>query len=170
MGAPNCEWMVIGQIVAPFGLRGEMKIEPLTDFPERFSGLTEVFVGPDRRPVHIERARPHKRQVVLKLAGIDTPEGVAVLRGLDLAVPRSDAMRLPEGHFYLADILGMDVVVDGERLGSVFTVLRTGSNDVYVVRHGGREILIPAIKDAVTKVDFERRLITVERWAVEPLE
>ena len=74
MGTRDGDWMVIGQIVAPFGIHGEMKIEPLTDFPERFSSLTVVFAGPERRPLRIERVRSHKRQILLKVAGIDAPE------------------------------------------------------------------------------------------------
>jgi 16S rRNA processing protein RimM len=160
--------MPIGRIVGPFGVRGEAKIELHTDFPERFRSLKRVFVGPSHSAMEVERSRRHKGQVLLKLAGVDRPEDVESLREQDVMVPRSEAVTLPEGHFFLSDLLGIEVFTpDGASLGTITDVLRTGSNDVWVVSEGRQELLLPAIKDAVIDLDLPARRAVVERWAAD---
>lgn len=162
------EWMLIGEIAGPFGIRGEMKIDPLTDFPERFTELRVLYVGPARRAYPVERARLQKQQVVLKLAGVDRPEQVDELRRREVFIPRSEAAELPPGHFYLDDLIGARVVTStGHYVGTIMDILRTGSNDVYVVGEGSDEVLIPAIKDAVTAIDLDERQVVIESWVLE---
>lgn len=161
--------MVIGRIVGPFGVRGELKVELHTDFPDRFNGLSRVFVGKDRRPIDIERSRRHGGQVVLKIAGIDRPEGVEPLREQDVLVLRDEAVELPEGHFFLEDVVGMQVLsVDGAQLGTISDVLQTGANEVFVVTQGSATILIPSTREAVRSLDLENRKLVVEAWILEP--
>lgn len=160
--------MLIGEIAAPFGVRGEMKIDPFTDFPDRFKSLRVLYVGPSRQPYEVEGARLQKQQVVLKLAGIERPEQVDELRRREVFVPRSEAAALPAGHYYLDDLIGAQVVTSaGQPVGTLTDILRTGSNDVYVVADGGNEILIPAIKDAVTSVDVGERRVVIEPWVLQ---
>jgi 16S rRNA processing protein RimM len=160
--------MPIGRIVGPFGVRGEAKVELHTDFPDRFRSLKRVFVGPAHAAMQVERSRRHGGQVLLKLAGVDRPEDVERLREQDVLVPRSEAVTLPEGHYYLSDLLGIEVFTpDGASLGTIADVLRTGSNDVWVVNEGRRELLLPAIKDAVIELDLVARRAVVERWAAD---
>ncbi|MGH2443678.1 MAG: ribosome maturation factor RimM, partial [Chloroflexota bacterium] len=141
-------WIVIGKVAGPFGIRGEVKIELLTDFPERFDSLESVRIGAQHLAYTIEAVRRHKRQILLKLQGIDAPEAVEALRDQELMVPRTEAMRLPHGHYFLEDLLGLQVEVAGGRmLGPITEVLRTGSNDVYIVGRGSDAILIPGIRD-----------------------
>lgn len=162
------EWMVIGEIAGPFGVRGEIKIDPLTDYPERFKTMHDLYVGSQVDPYTVESARLHKQQVIVKLEGIDTPDQVEVLRRQEVRIPRAEAVKLPEGHFYLDDLIGVDVVAtDGRRVGPISDIIRTGSNDVYVVGTGRDEVLIPAIKDAVTQVDLARRRIVIEPWVLD---
>lgn len=161
--------MVIGRIVGPFGVRGELKVQLQTDFPERFRGLKRVYVGTDRRPVSVLSARLHKSQVLLKLQDVDTPEKVRTLIGADILVPRTEAVALPPGHFWLSDLLGASVYDDaGAYVGRVEDVIRTGSNDVWVVNKGRDAILVPATKDAVVKLDIAAGVIVVAGWAVQP--
>jgi 16S rRNA processing protein RimM len=163
------QWMVIGQVAGPFGLRGEIKIDLRTDFPNRFAGLERIFLGPSRRPYTVAGARRHRRQVLLRLEGVENPESVDRLRGLELAIPRELAIPLPPGHFYLEEILGVEVVtVDGANLGNVTDVLRTGSNDVFVVGTGSSALLIPSIKDAIAELDLEGRRIVIHPWVIQP--
>jgi 16S rRNA processing protein RimM len=166
METSRTEWMLIGRIAGPFGVRGEAKVEGLTDFPDRFRQLKRVFLGPEHRSVAVENCRLQGSRPVLKLAGIDSPEAVKSLGTCEVAVPRDQAVALPAGHYYLDDLLGMNVsTVDGEGLGTVVDVIRTGSNDVYVVEEGQTTVLVPAITDAVNEIDFSARRIVVEGWA-----
>jgi 16S rRNA processing protein RimM len=163
------DWMLVGRVVGPFGVRGEMKVALYTDFPERFKGLGRVYFGPERRPMEVERARPHKGQVLLKLAGVEGPEAVSALRDLDVFVPRNEAVCLPEGHYYLDDLVGIEAYSEeGRSLGRISEVLRTGSNDVFVINKGRQALLVPAIKDAVRELDLDRRCLTVAAWVIEP--
>jgi len=154
--------LVVGRILAPWGYRGEVKVEILTDFPERFSRLREILVGDERRPYRVQAARLHKGAILLKLGGIDTPEQADALRGEILYVPLSEAMPLGKGEYYHHQILGLTVwTVEGENLGRISEILETGSNDVYVVTGEGREVLVPALKSVIREVDLEHGRMTV---------
>lgn len=161
-------WMVIGEIAGPFGVHGEIKIDPLTDYPERFETLRRVYLGPSREEHGVVRARLHKRQVLAKLAGIDTPEQVEGLRRQEVLVPRAEAAKLPEGHYFFDDLIGAQVFTTGGRaLGAITDILRTGSNDVYVVGEGRDAALIPAIKGAVAELDLPARRVVIEPWVLD---
>jgi 16S rRNA processing protein RimM len=160
--------MVIGTIVGSFGLRGELKVELHTDYPDRFGRLTTVYAGPRRVPHRVAGTRRHQGRVLLRLEGVESLEGAEVLRGKELAVPRSEAVPLPEGHYYLDDLLGVEVsTVSGQQVGTISDVLRTGSNDVYVVQAEGRSVLIPGIKDAIRELDLEGRRVVIEPWVLD---
>lgn len=155
--------ITIGKILAPHGVKGEVRVLPLTDFPERFATMRRAFLETGQA-VEVEAARFHKRWVLLKLRGFDTMTAVEPLRGLYLQVDRADAAPLPPGHYYIFDIIGMTVYTDtGERLGVVTDILATGSNDVYVVEKapGAKPLLIPAIKDVVRRIDTAGKTMTV---------
>jgi 16S rRNA processing protein RimM len=165
------EWMLVGTVVGPFGVRGEAKVELHTDFPDRFKGLKQVFLGPDRRPMRIERSRRHKGRVLLKLAGTESPEQVEGLRGWEIFVPRSEAVPLPAGHYFLDDAIGIDAFsADGPYLGRVSEVLRTGNHEVFVVNEGRDSLLVPIVKDAVRELDVPRRRLVVEPWVLRKEE
>src|SRR5690554_3841069 len=142
------ELVSIGEVTAPHGVRGEVRVLPLTDFPRRFQGLARVFVrrrhetAPEERAV--ERTRFHKGFVIVKLEGVDDRDAAETLRGALLQVGRDQVHPLPEGQYYVFDIVGMHVVdEDGRDLGVVRDVLFTGANDVYVVeKPDGSELLL----------------------------
>jgi 16S rRNA processing protein RimM len=163
--------MVVGQVARAFGVHGEMRIESRTDFPERFELLDRIYLGPDRLPYTIEKARRSGENVFLKLEGVDSPEKVRELGRPEIAIPRSQAMPLPEGHFYLDDLVGMEVSVpEGGTIGQVSDVVRTGSNDVCVVNGGRASILIPLIRDAIRHIDVQGGRLVVEPWVLENSE
>lgn len=158
----------IGKISTPHGVRGEFRVLPLTDFPERFKSLTDAFLD-DGRPVVVESARPHKQFYLLKLKGFDTPEAVTALRNMTLEVDRSAVAQLPPGHYYVFDLVGMHVfTADGEELGEISDVLETGSNDVYVVEPKSvqekkmPQILIPALKSVVLDINISAKKMVVQ--------
>lgn len=153
-------------MLKPWSYRGELKIEILSDFPERFASLRTVYLGDDAKPFSVERARLHgHKAALLKIKGIDSTPAAEKLRDLLVQVPTDEAVPLPEGKFYLYQLIGLKVTTTtGEPLGEVVDVLDTaGANDVYVVQDGTREILIPAIEPVVKQVDLERGEMIVER-------
>ena len=154
--------VVIGKAGAPHGLRGEVRVIPLTDFPERFESLREVFIG--ERVFHVEHVHYHRQFVLLTLAECTSREAAARLTGELLRVAREDAAPLAEGEFYTFDIIGLAVLdMAGERLGEVTNVLKTGSNDVYAVKKpDGAELLVPALKKVVREIDIARGFLRVD--------
>jgi 16S rRNA processing protein RimM len=154
-------FVVVGQILRPWGTRGAVRLELTTDFPQRFTQGSEFYLNGQR--YRCEQVRVHHRAAVLKLQGVDSLGQAEALRGCFLEVPTSQLPPLPEGTFFRFQILGMEVWTSrGHRLGRVEDVLETGANDVFVVRDGGREVLIPAIDDVVRSVDVAGGRITVE--------
>lgn len=155
--------LIIGRVLKPFGVRGELKVEILTDFPERFASLRQVLLGDDAKSFAVESARLHSGAALIKLAGVDTPEDAAKLREQFVRVAVEDAVALPAGHLYLYQLIGLRVkTVDGTALGEITDVLDTHANDVYIVSDGTREILLPAIPDVVKEIHLERGEMIVE--------
>jgi 16S rRNA processing protein RimM len=155
--------LIIGRVLKPFGVRGELKIEILTEFPERFASLRQVFLGDDAKSFAVEAARLHSGAALIKLAGIDTPEDAAKLREQLVYVAHADAVKLPENQVYLYQLIGLRVQTrDGKVLGAITDVLDTRANDVYIVNDGTREILLPAIPDVVKEINLERGEMIVE--------
>ena len=147
--------LIIGKVQGAHGIRGELKVLPLTDFPEHVHSLDRVrLVRPDGAGIitEIEQIRIHKGRFLIKLAAVPDRTAAEALRGATLAIDRSMAAPLPEGHYYTDDIVGLRVVtIEGEVVGEITDVLRTGANDVYVTERA----LIPAIPDVVKRVDLE---------------
>ncbi|MDH7479866.1 MAG: ribosome maturation factor RimM [Syntrophomonadaceae bacterium] len=160
--------ITIGQVTTTHGNRGEVRVLPLTDFPGRFSRLREIILEHDGRKekVCLESARPHRQFVILKLQGIDDPEAAQRLRGARLQISEAELMPLPEGHYYIFQLLGLSVYTEeGKYLGIIDDIFRTGSNDVYRVIHEERkELLVPALKQVVTDIDLVNR-----RMVIRPL-
>lgn len=168
------EYLIIGQIVGPFGVRGEVKLDMMSDHPERYPTLKRIFLGAgpggvkDRREFTVQRGRLHtvKHQALLKLEGITTPEEAEKLRGQFVQVPIAEAWPLEEGAYYEYQIIGLSVrTSDGRHLGAVRSILYLGSNDVYEVKSddpAAKEYLIPAIKDVVKEINLEGGYILIE--------
>jgi len=149
--------LIIGRVLKPFGVRGELKVEILTDFPERFASLRTVYLGDDAKSFSVEQARLHSDAALIKLAGIDTPEDAATLREQWVRVAVEDAVALPAGRVYLYQLIGLRVkTTAGQSLGEITEVLDTRANGVYIVHDGTREILLPAIPDVVKEINLER--------------
>ena len=161
--------VTIGKIVAPHGVRGDVRVVPLTDFPDRFLKLKEVLLD-DGQVLTVQQAKFHKQFILLKFAGFDDMEAAERLRGKKIQVCREEAVSLPEGNYYIFDIIGLKVyTVDGEYLGTVTDVLQTGSNDVYVTERPQEDkpLLIPALKKVVLNIDIKAGRMTVklqEEW------
>ena len=153
--------ITVGRVIKPFGLRGQIVIFPLTDFPERFGAGRR---HPHRGPVLRNLGKPASQgPLVLKLKGVDTPEQAEDLRGCALHVPESDLHPLPEGEYYRFQVIGLLAVnKDGDEVGRVTDVLETGGNDVYLIKGPGGERLVPALPHFVTEIDLEAGRMIVE--------
>jgi 16S rRNA processing protein RimM len=161
-------YVVVGRLLRPHGVRGEVRMHPETDFPERLAGLRDAVLlkAGQPTPVRVEHVRPHGAQMLVKLVGVDTVEAAREWVGSNLAVPRAEVPPPPAGRHYVFDIIGLRVQTDsGEVLGTVTEVLRTKSNDVYVVQGSGRRYLIPAISSVVLTIDVAGGAITVRPLA-----
>ena len=158
--------VAIGEIGRPHGVRGEVRVIPLTDHPERFANPGACVLwdeARDRRlPCRISRARAHGEALVVALAGYDSPEAVAALTGWLLAVPESEALPAPAGHFYPWQLVGCRVLTeDGRDVGAVLRIEGSAAQDLWVVGGAGREHLVPAVADIVREVDLGGRRIVI---------
>ena len=149
---------------APFGVRGELIVDSLTDFAQRFRrGATLWVAGVS---YSVRSARPHKGALLLELEGIASGAEAEPLRGALLEVPEGELPALAEGQYYRFQIVGMDVVDRaGRPLGRIEDVLETGANDVYVVRDAEGDLLLPATDAVVKEVDVAGRRMVVELLA-----
>ena len=160
--------IAVARISTPHGVRGEVKLLPLTDFPRRFE-QTESLLMADGTRLVLESARMNKDVVLVKFRGMDTPEVWAPLRHQELYVTEDELMPLPPGQYYIHQVIGLTVVdKNGSTLGTVSDVLQTGSNDVYAVKTiDGGELLLPAIASAIHSIDIVNNRMTVtvpEYW------
>jgi len=160
------ESLIVGHILAPWGIHGEVKVEVVTDFPERFASGKVVYLN--GYPLEIEKCRPHKQHLLVKLATVDSVEAAEKLRGQDLTIPSTELYCLPDGQYYAFQLIGLKVVTtEGETLGRITDIMSTASNDVYIVEGKRGDILIPSIEDVVKSIDLEKGKIVIE--AIEGL-
>ncbi|MBN1933642.1 MAG: 16S rRNA processing protein RimM [Anaerolineae bacterium] len=149
-------------MIRPHGVHGELRIEVITGYPERFGVYKQVFVGDAHVPFKIKAHRFHKNCVLLTLDSIDSRTLAEPLRDQWLWISIDDAIPLQEGEYYVHQVLDMQVItVDGEALGRITEIIETGANDVYVVQGARGEILLPAIPDVIVRVDVPGRQMTV---------
>lgn len=161
--APEPRFLVIGEVLKPHGVRGEVRVIPHTELPERFTWLETVYVGEDDpQPTAVEGARFHKGWVLLKLAGYDDRDAAKALRGALLQVPYEEAIPLEEGEYFLYELEGFAVYDEtGERLGEVREIIETKANNVFVIDGARGEILLPDIPEVIQEIDFDNGRITV---------
>ena len=155
----------IGQIINTFGIKGEVKVFPLTDDIKRFDDLETVYVKTKKESqlYNIESIKYHKNFVLIKFKGINTVEQAEILRNSYLEVDREQAIPLNEGEYFIADLIGLEVYSDeGKLIGKVDDIYNTGANDIYVVKDDlGKQTLLPGIKDVIKNVDLEKGQIIV---------
>ena len=148
--------VAIGKVLKPWGLKGAVKIRSYAESPESFSRISELRVQGKDGPIvlSLEDVRKQKKAVLLKFKGRDRIEDVEDLVGLTLYLHKKDLPQLEEGEYYWHELIGMEVWTDsGKPIGTLEKILDTGNHDVYVVRRGEQETLIPAIRDVIRKVD-----------------
>ena len=168
---PEPRYLVVGRVLRPHGVRGELRIGIITDHPERLVQHAHFYLAHPDSPEEaqrysVEEIRRHKEIALLKLEGCDDRNAAEAFRDLLVQVPLEEAVPLEEGEYYHFQVVGVRVETEsGEWLGQVVEVLETGANDVYVVRGPRGEILVPAIADVVRILDLESKLMVVHLLA-----
>ena len=154
------DWVVVGRVLGPWGIRGDVRVEPHSDSRERFSPGSRVYLN--GAETSVVSSRPHRGGLVVRLGSVADRTAAETLKNATLTVPQDDVDPLPDGSYYYYEIIGLRVRTDdGEELGEVREVLATGGNDVYVVRGPAGERLVPALSDVVLDVDLDRGVMTV---------
>ncbi|MCZ7540736.1 MAG: ribosome maturation factor RimM [Anaerolineae bacterium] len=161
-------FLLLGRVLRPHGIRGELRVEVLTAYPERIEPEQQVYLGLDPADVSAARlytivqARQHQKYLILQLAGIGDRNAAELLREQYVMVAFEDAIPLEDDEYYLFQVIGLEVITtDGESLGNVQEVLETGANDVFIVRGPRGEVLLPVIDECVQRIDFDAGTITV---------
>jgi len=158
------EFITIGKILAPWGKQGKLKVEVVTDFPQRFAPSSKIYIN--QQPVTITSTQWHKGKAIIKLDTIDSIEDAEKLRGRPVEIHYSQLYPLPEGQYYHFQLIGLEVwTTQGELLGNITEILTTPGNDNYVISGAKGEILIPAIEDVVKSIDLNKG-----RLVIEPIE
>ena len=155
----------VGVITSAHGVRGEVKVFPTTDDPKRFKKLKQVILdtGKEKRDLEVESVKFFKQFVILKFKGIDNINEVERYKRCPLLVTRDHAVPLQEDEYFIADMIGMQVVTeDGALFGTLKDVIETGANDVYIIEsseHG--EVLVPAIKECILDINIEEQKMQI---------
>ena len=158
------ELISVGQIVNTQGHKGEVKVLPLSDYPERFKPNSEFLAEKDnvQTKLTVLEVRPHKKCLAIRFKEIPDMDTAENYKGTVLKVDKSQLPELPEGTYYVFDIIGLNVMTEeGVSLGKVKDVVQTGANDVYVVTGQGKDYLIPGLKNVVRSIDQERKLMVI---------
>lgn len=164
-------FLVVGQIIRPHGIRGELRVKVLTNYPDHLLSLERVALSrsaegdfSDIQVYEVERIRLHQHQAILKLEGLDDRTAAELFREQYLLVSLAEAVPLEADEFYHFQLIGLQMMTAQEQLvGTVREILETGANDVYVVEHPKwGEILVPAIPSVVQTIDLSTQRITIQ--------
>lgn len=161
------EWRImtelyqVGAITQTHGIRGEVKVFPMTDDVSRFKNMKELILdtGKEQIVLEVTSARPQKNLVILKFKGIDNINDVEKYKGCGLFVTKENRVKCKKDEYFIADLIGLRAIdEEGEAFGTISDVIQTGANDVYVVTtKQGEEVMIPAIKNCILEVSVEEQ-------------
>lgn len=160
---PDNKLLTIGRIVAPHGVRGDVRLVPLTENPQRFFEMKSIRLR-EKGLLEIEAVRAHKNFILLKLRGINTMDEAETLRNQEVVLTKAELGPAPAGRYYVFDLLGLEVFdTQGNKLGILRDVITTGAADVYsVVNEQNKELLVPAIKSVIKEVDIAGKKLIIE--------
>lgn len=164
------DYLLIGEITKPQGVQGELKLRPITCDPWRFENMTYAYVkeGENYRRIEIHVRKVNEDAVYLRMEGIVTRNDAETVRGQLLYIDRAHAVELDEDSAFICDLIGLKgILTDGEKIGKIIDVMQPGRNDVYVFKGKKGEVLVPALKSVVVKVDLEQgeMLLDAQRMA-----
>ncbi len=155
------EFITIGEILAPQGTEGKLKVKVLTDFPQRFAPNSRIYIN--RQPMTIDSTEWRKGMAIIKVNAIDGIEGAESLRGQPIEIHHRQLQSLPEGQYYHFQLIGLEVwTTGGELLGEISEILTAESNDNYIVSGARGQLLIPAIDDVVKSIDLSQGRVVID--------
>ncbi len=161
MKPSELEFIIIGTILSPWGVKGQLKVEVVTDFPQRFTSSSKVYIN--QQLTTIDSVEWHKGKAIIKLNTIDSIEDAERLRGQLVEIHYSQLQPLPEGRYYHFQLIGLEAgTTQGESLGKITEILTTSSSDIYVVNGARGEILIPATEDVIKSIDLDKGCLVIE--------
>jgi len=156
------QYLEVGKVTNTHGIMGEVRVQPWADSPEFLCRFKTLYVDSSHWPIKVERARVHKNMAILKLEGVtDVPSALA-MRNAILYIDRKDA-DLPEGTFFLADLMGLEArdAQSGQVLGKIADVLTLPASNVYVIKGGEREIMVPAVSQFIAETNVEEGFVRI---------
>jgi 16S rRNA processing protein RimM len=157
--------IVIGHVIRPHGVTGLLRIVSYAESRETFLEAGSVFLKTGKNELHekaVDSIQPHRSFFLVRLSGLDSAEQAETFRGAEILIPKDSLQKEDEDEFFWHELLGMEVyLTNGEYLGVVRDIFPTGSNDVYVVEHEGREFLIPAIQQVVREMDISQKRMII---------
>lgn len=151
--------LIVGQVLKPQGIRGELKIKPYTDSAEDFRAFKRIFLGDEE--FRILSVRVGDGAVFLGLRGVPDRNAAELLRGREVSILREEAPVLPEGTYYIADLLGSEIFTEDGALLGTLTDIRQAATDIYTLTSEGKDILFPAVEGLITEIDAENKRITL---------
>jgi len=159
--------VVVGQILRPHGLRGELKVMPLTDHTERFEKIRRYHIravtGKQGEWMNLLQLRWQGKHLIMKFEGIESCDSAEKYRGTFVEIPRETCHPLDEDQYYVADLIGLRVrTSDGLTVGTLKEVLQETAQDIYVVHAGSKDVLIPAVRQFIKQIDLDRGEMVVE--------
>ena len=157
------QYLEVGKVTNTHGIMGEVKVQPWADSPEFLCQFDTLYVDAAHWPIKVERARVHKNMVIMKLEGVTDVPGALAMRNAILYIDRKDA-NLPEGSFFIADLLNLEArdAQSGQVLGKIADVLTLPASNVYVIRGGEREILVPAVSQFIQETNIEGGYVLID--------
>lgn len=162
--------MVIGRIIKPVGIRGEVRVAFESGDPDRLRTVKVIAVrlGEETSRLHIVKAIPEAGPARVKFRELENPEEAGLLRGAELIVSAKDSPALKPGEYYVDQLIGLTAIAsDGETLGRLEEILQPGTSDVWVLRGEAGELLIPAVSEFIGEIDFEKRLVAIQKTRAE---
>lgn len=165
---PQPHYLLLGKLMRPHGVRGEVRMSILTDYPERLRDLETVYLSRDEdddnpTPYTIDTVRFHQGYALLKFVGTPDRNAAELLRDLFVMIDLANAVPLEDDEVYLYEIIGLQVQTEaGDLIGTIRDVMETGANDVYVLRASdGRDVLVPAHEETLVEIDIERGVVVM---------
>ena len=157
------QFTIVGKIISSHGIKGELKIFPLTDDINRFKYLKEVYIGEEKLPVQVVGVKFNKDKPIIRLKEFDNINQVLKFKDRYLYVDDENLIELEENEYFVFQLLRCKVEnMEGKSIGVLEDIINTLSNDVYVIRHGEKEYLVPAIKEFIKNIDIESKLIRID--------
>ena len=157
------EYIRVGYVANTHGIKGDLKIYPLTEEPDRFEQDIDFYIGDENLKVKIDKTRFYRGMVYIKLENYDNINDVLKFKGKYISIDKKNRIELPKDTYYISDLIGMEIVNKGEIIGVVKDVLLNSTNDIYICETSSKkEFMIPVVKEFVKIVDLEQRKIFVE--------